>query len=194
VKGRNGAVASESTRRSSEGMEKTCGRATSCSAGCLLDLALSHSPGQLEAKVQLRSGYLNQPTSKAQSQGAGINKRPVEKSINTPAAEGNRTTRYFDHCLGQRATKDNGWRVSHGHVPHKPVSHGRAPHKRIPHGRASHRRVPHGCTSHRRLLYGCVYSKSPTLRTVVDLSRSELQNTSFCATVPWRIRLQAWDS
>jgi hypothetical protein len=65
---RNGAVASESTRRSREGREKGCGQGNiifltdrtsksvvSSSARCFLDLALGHSPSQLETRAQLRS-------------------------------------------------------------------------------------------------------------------------------------------
>jgi hypothetical protein len=68
-------------------------------------------------------------------------------------------------------------RVSHGHVSYRHASHGRAP----------HRRVPHGHIPHRRVLYGRVYSRSPTPQTVVDLSRSELQNTNFCASCEWSL-------
>jgi len=57
----------------------------------------------------------------------------------------------------------------------------RACHRRAPHGRVPHGRTPHGRAPHRRVSHGRVYSRSPTLQTVVhavvDLSRSELQNS-----------------
>ena len=67
---------------------------------------------------------------------------------------------------------------------------GCVPYGRVSHGRASHGRGPHGRGPHRCVFYGRVYvskskkalrktSRSPTLQTMIDLSRSELQNTSF---------------
>jgi hypothetical protein len=59
-----------------------------------------------------------------------------------------------------------------------PITHGT--HGRTPHGRAPHRRVPHGRTPHRRVsLWTCIF-QIPHLTNggaVVDLSRSELQNS-----------------
>jgi hypothetical protein len=57
-----------------------------------------------------------------------------------------------------------------GMGPHRCASH-----EHVSHGRISYERVPHKRAS----LWTCTCS--PALQTVVDLSKSELQNTIFCS-------------
>jgi hypothetical protein len=67
------------------------------------------------------------------------------------------------------------------HLAHKRVLYGRASHGRVSHGRVSHGRASYGRASHRRTSHGRAPHENFQI-LLVDLSRSELQNTSLCAS------------
>ena len=79
-------------------------------------------------------------------------------------------------------------RALHRRIAYRRICHGRAPHMRVAHRRVAHRRashgpVPHGRTPHRHVLYRRVYSRSPTLQTVV--------RWSICRDLSCKIRVFA---